>query len=265
MKKYLIIGSLLIFLFITLNVKAGLVVNSKLIHEYQLDNDQIETGIIKLRNTSKKPIIVKLYKRDYSFNAEGINYYKKAGYNQRTNTDWISLSKLQLTILPFNTEEIKYRIKTPKDKKLQGTYWSMIMVETVSKGKEMIKETIDFKQKIRYGVQIITNFAKKKKINLKFNKPTFKKEVKDKYSFSTELLNQDIFDIVTEIKLIIIDNSSKEIVKEVKKQPNRLYPNTSIKISDQHNFNKKGKYQIVLIVGNKNRGYIGKKYLVEVD
>ena len=132
-------------------------------------------GVIILRNPDDEPADVRLYQTDYTFNYDGKSDYGDPGIKPRSNASWLMLSPTRLTIPAKETAEVSYIIKVPKDQELNGTYWSMIMVEpiatppppdTTKTGKEKVKMGI--MTIIRYGIQIITNIGDSGERKLKF-------------------------------------------------------------------------------------------------
>src|SRR6056297_464997 len=105
MIKKVLLTSLLIIILFTIKIEAGLIVKSKLVHQFEVKAGRKKLGKIVLKNNSKDEIKVRLYKRDYSFNAKGKNFYRKPGMNLRSNAEWISLQKRSFRISPFTKEK----------------------------------------------------------------------------------------------------------------------------------------------------------------
>ncbi|MGM0446531.1 MAG: hypothetical protein ACQEQH_08980, partial [Bacillota bacterium] len=237
MLKKVIIITLLVLIIFSVNLKAQIVIKSKLTQEYKLKEGITREGKIVIKNTSKQKTFVKLYKRDYSFNANGNNYYSKPGLNQRSNAEWIFLDKKMITLLPFEEKSVKYVIKVPDNKKYSGTYWSMIMVEkdrSVSgTGINNLDQNIGFKQSIRYGIQIITNFSIDEKLNLRYKNVEIKKGDGNRYKFELTVLNNNNYLVDSFNKLVLINKNNGDIIKEYVFQKRKLYPNTSIKLKKE--------------------------------
>ena len=269
MFKKVIIIILIILTISSINIQAQLLVKSKLTQKYQLNKDSIREGKIIVFNKSKQNIYVKLYKRDYSFDSDGKNYYQKPGSTERSNSKWIHLSKNTVKLKPLEEKAIKYMIKIPESKNYSGTYWSMIMVEQDSiisdSNLNNHKQNIGFKQNIRYGVQIITNFSTNEKINLVYKDAEIKKVSSNTYKFKLGVLNNNIYLIDCSSKLILINNNTGNIINEYVFKKRKLYPNTSIKLSKIFKLKENIPYKIVAITGNEKYGYHGKEYTVEVE
>jgi|GEM_PF-2700069 hypothetical protein len=269
MLKRITIITLLVLIVCSVNLKAQIIIKSKLTQDYQLQEGVTREGKIVIKNTSKQKTAVKLYKRDYSFNANGNNYYRKPGSNKRSNAEWIFLDKNMITLLPFEEKTVNYLIKVPDKKKYFGTYWSMIMVEKVRitsvTDKNNSDQSIGFKQSIRYGIQIITNFSINKKLNLEYKNLKIKKQDSNTYNFELTVLNKDNYLLDSNSRLILINKNNGNVINEFVSPKRKLYPNTSIKVRKDFYLKDNIPYKIVAITGNNNSGYYGREYIVEVD
>ncbi len=251
----------------SLNVKANFIVNSSLTQEFKVEDQKVVSGNIVVQNLSNKETKVKLYKRDYTFNAKGKNYYYKPGKIERSNANWIKLAQQRITLEPQQKKSLEYKIVIPQKAVRKGTYWSMLMVEKIPnqrKNLENLKE-IKVRQSIRYGVQIITDFTGNQKINLSYQDSKLKKIKGSNYLFKVAIKNTGISDLKARIKILLIARNSGEIIKEFKKDMHRIFPATSINVTQQIKLKRKVPYQLVLLLGNEEDGYFGKKYLLEVS
>lgn len=264
--KYYLFFILFLVIF-TLNAEANLLINSSLSQEFKVDNKEFVKGKIKAKNTSDKKINIRLYKRDYSFNAAGKSYYIKPGEGEHSNAKWITIDKKNISLAPFEQKDLEYKIEVPHDIIKKGSYWSMIMIEEFKEGKSDINTSkeVGVKQKIRYGIQIITDFENNRKIDLSFHNAEVNSIQAGKYLFEVDIYNRGISFLNAYIKLLLVNNKTGEILKEFSDDMNRIYPKTSIKLSESFNLNKKGSYKLILLLGNNKDGYFGKKYKFKVN
>ena len=267
-KKVVIITVIILSIF-SMNIQGQILVKSKLTQKYQLNPGSISEGKIIVKSNLNHKTIVKLYMKDYSFDYDGNNYYSKAGSNPRSNSEWIYLSKKKIELKPLEEREIKYMIKVPDKNNYSGTYWSMIMVEEDSivsyNDKNNFKSSVGFKQNIRYGIQIITNFSSNKKINLKYKDVEIIKKDTNTYIFELAVLNNNNYLIDSNTKIILINRDTGNIKDQYLSKNRNLYPETSIKIKKEFNLKENIPYKIVAITGNEKHGYHGKEYSVEVE
>lgn len=263
-KKILLISLFLLILF-TIKIEAGLIVNSKLVHQFDVGAGEKKLGEIVLKNDTENEIMVRLYKRDYSFNAKGNTFYRKPGFNSRSNAEWILLPERSLSISPFAKERVQYIVNIP-DKKLKGTYWCMVMVEEydpqIKNGNKNIENK--FNHKVRYGIQMVTNLGQKEKVKIGHRNPKVKKESEKEYIFDIDIINKGIFELKMIPQIIVVNENTGEIMNKYKKKQVRLYPGTSIAVKEKISLDKDISYKIIVIVGNNRRGYHGKEYSIGV-
>ncbi|MCF8001046.1 MAG: hypothetical protein K9K76_04220 [Halanaerobiales bacterium] len=263
-KKVLLISLLFLILF-TIKIEGGLIVNSKLVHQYEVKVGEKRYGEIKLKNDSKNEIMVRLYQRDYSFNSAGENFYNNPGSNSSSNAEWMLLQEQLITLPPFGKKSFQYIITIP-DKRLKGTYWSMVMIEEYkihsTNGNEILKSQVN--QNVRYGIQIVTNLGKKGNMKLEYKNPEVIMHENNKYIFRIDIVNNGIFELITKPKIIVTNEKTGEIVNTYERKQIRLYPNTSIAVKEKISLDKNVPYKIIVIVGNNRRGYYGKEYSIGV-
>ena len=94
-------------------------------------------GKILVKNDSSEPQTVKVSQTDYLFYADGRNLYGKPGADPRSNAPWITFSPQRLEVPPREVGVINYTVQAPKDPKLSGTFWSLLMVEPLRSRKEI--------------------------------------------------------------------------------------------------------------------------------
>lgn len=134
-------------------------------HELQAGGTR--KGTIILKNTSDETLVAKIYQTDLQYFADGRALFEEAPHHPRSNKTWISMTPNQVEIPAGGEDTIHYEIHVPPDTGLSGGYWSMIMVENLSKGAlEPPQKNADDKAVsmriqtlARYAVQLITTIG----------------------------------------------------------------------------------------------------------
>jgi len=153
---------------ISISVAADIVIEGKLIREQSVCPGDTYDGYIQIKNISTTPVQLKIYQTDYLFSHEGWSRYPEpAGQTIRSNANWIYFKPSHIEIPPHEKSTIHYRITVPPEHSLNGTYWSMLMIEEFpvensqnnvqksgSKSPDLVME---LQQIMRYGIQIVTN------------------------------------------------------------------------------------------------------------
>jgi len=153
---------------------ASVSVSGKLTHEREAEIGETYGSMIQISNTGSDAEHVKVYQTDYFFSSDGKSFYDDPGKNSRSNAPWITFGPSGLTVPPGGSSIINYSVKVPTDQNLAGTYWSIIMVEVVSKGSPEIvgahggQVRLGINQVFRYGVQIVTHIKDTGQLKLKF-------------------------------------------------------------------------------------------------
>ena len=131
-----------------------------LVREASLQAGEKTEGVILVRNNGDVPREVIVHQTDYRFTADGRNDFAEAGTLPRSNTGWIQFSPGQATIPPHATASVYYTMETPQQADLQGTYWSLLMVEalpTVDLDAPVVDARgVRIDTVIRYGIELIT-------------------------------------------------------------------------------------------------------------
>lgn len=141
--------------------QAGVVVIGSLARTNTIKPGEAFEGVILLKNTDKQDADVRVFQTDYLCYADGSNDYGEPGKAPRSNAGWITLSPSRVKLVPGETVPVRYKGHAPADPKLQGTFWSMIMVEPNStpaitpEGKPD-QVAVGLQTTIRFAIQIVT-------------------------------------------------------------------------------------------------------------
>lgn len=174
LKTGFILAALFFWLLTPYAAGAGISVVGGLSHEKSAGPGEVYKGVIYIGNTADEPQEVKVYQTDYLFFCDGSNIYGEPGKTPRSNADWISFSPRRFTIPPRGRSPVNYTVKAPDGGTLAGTYWSMLMVEGVSRdspefsGAEESRVQVGIRQVMRYGIQMVTHIGDTGTRKLKF-------------------------------------------------------------------------------------------------
>lgn len=271
------LGLTLIVLFCLLATgsKAGIVVVNGLSHVHNLEKGDVDQGVIIVKNNGSTPEPVTVYQRDFSFNYKGETFYESEGTNNRSNTGWLVINPVSFVIEPAQEVKIIYETRVPNLDTIQGTYWSVIMIEPgveLDTNKQQLSVSIN--SVLRYAVQIITNVnapanetgatgGDEPTVNLEFLNIEIVKELGKNYLVIDAENNGDIF-LRTEMAVEIFDSNGGSI-GVYKSQKGRTYPGTSkryvILLPDLEN----GSYQSILVADSENDEVLGVELTLELS
>lgn len=258
---------LLLFILMAIPGYAGITVIGGLTRERNVKTGEKVEGIILLKNTGEEICEVKVYQTEYLFYSDGRNDYGKPGNNPRSNIPWVVVKPLRLTIPSQETASVYYTISIPDDKSLQGTYWSLIMVEPIPGAApevtpEKEKVSVGIQTLIRYAIQIITNIEDTGERKIKFlDKTLLEKD-------GETLLQIDIENIgtrgISPQVWIELYNSQGIYTGRFEGTKLRIYPTCSVRQKIELTGVPKGKYKGLLVVDNGDEHVFGAQYDLEI-
>jgi hypothetical protein len=164
MMKRLLFGSLILIL-AAHGAYAEITVLGGLTREITAGSGERIEGTIELANNGDEVAHVDIYQTDYMFFADGRTSYDKPGSTFRSNAEWLSLSPSRVAVPAKGTASIYYQLTVPDNPGLNGSYWSIVMIEPVSnvripKISEKAGEiSMGIRTVVRYAIQIITNMG----------------------------------------------------------------------------------------------------------
>jgi hypothetical protein len=131
---------------------------SSTLNEHAAAPGEQYTGTIRLRNTGAEPRQARVSPADYRFLADGRTFYEQPGTGAHSNAAWVRFSPGQLTLAPGEEATVSYTVAVPADAALRGSYWSVLLVETVDDASAAVRTgRVGISPSIRYAVQLATH------------------------------------------------------------------------------------------------------------
>ncbi|NQV72681.1 hypothetical protein HQ496_06130 [bacterium] len=231
-KKFLLLLAL-ILLVNPSSSSAQISVRSQLSHDEVTGPGGSYSGSILIRNDTDEIQQAKLYKTDYSFQADGTNYFGIAGETERSNASWIDLGTSTLLVPPREAVTVSYRVTVPIETPLAGSFWSVIMVEGVPKnsaeslGNTTPDNSLGLVQVTRYGVQVATHIEGTGSAQLEIKDTAFTKSEDGVASLRLDIYNNGDKMVRPDMWVELYDQSGNAVGKRDGLN-NRLYPGTSV-------------------------------------
>ena len=111
---------------------------------------------ITIVNPIEKEILTRVYVADYQIDLVG-EQFTDADTTKRSNASWVNFTDNERIIAPRTTVEIPVEIVIPADSNIEGSYWSMIMVEAQA---QTVMEPDPSKEGIAaFGLEIVNRHA----------------------------------------------------------------------------------------------------------
>lgn len=242
-KRFIFIA---IFLFAPVAMlNATIVVLNGLTHENQVQPGETYRGVIEVQNTGDAEKGVRVYIRDYWFSYSGESRHDPGGTLERSNANWTNYNPELLNLGAGEKATIDFEVHVPENDSLTGTYWSVIMVEGITKPDTTRRTGVTINTAIRYAVQIITNIGNSGTRDIQF--------------LGLDVARQNENNILD----VFIENTGERLLRPelalelfdeagnsagiVKADARKVYPGTSVEISIDLEGIKPGKYTGVLV------------------
>ena len=248
-------------------LQAGVTPIGELMHEKDAKPGERYQHEIVLQNNDANPVEVKIYQTDYSFSADGGTHYDSPGKMARSNAKWVALGRNAITVPPNATERFEYEVRVPGEKGLTGTYWSMIMVEPITKGSRESAEALPenttvISQNLRYGIQVVTNIGKGGQAELTFANPRLVEE-EGKRLFAIDVANTGQRSLRTALWLELYSDKGSPVGK-FQGEARRLYPGTSACYKMDLGKTPNGKYLGMVAADAKGDNLFGANVELEI-
>lgn len=260
MKIYQIYTFLLLTLLFPLNLEASVEVMGSLKHIYQAKPGDIIRGEIQIQNNDSTDQEVKVYQTDLLYNLEDQTFYDEPGAHKRSNAKWIEFSPRSVILRAKETRMIQYEITVPQQEQLNGTFWSVIMVEGVIPIDPNQKGDLSIRTVTRYAIQMVTEMPDKGNGMLKFKEPTLINGTNKKLFLAVDLENTGDRYIAPEVTIELFDESG-ETVEKIKAPRKGLYPTTSTRFMlDLEGIPSKKTYKAIIIAAGQEEDVFGLEY-----
>jgi hypothetical protein len=242
-----------------------LILNSDLSFDYSVRPGETVRGQIPFQNAGTDSIIVDIYQTDYLFNADGKHFYDEPGPFERSNAGWIDFSPKQVMLTASQKSVLNYEIHVPDVPALNGTYWSMLMIEETLPAQAERQGQVQIRFKNRYGVQIATTLEQDDMTTVKIAIENPNLDVyEDKRKFRVDIENQGNVLIKPNVWLEVFDADGNSI-EVIHATAERLYPETSRRFNFELQQLKPGTYKGILVVDCGGDDLFGANYTFQLE
>ncbi len=274
MKKIsILLSSLIMMLFVFALANpafASVSVIGELTRKYTVKPGGTYEGTIYLRNKGEKPQEVKIEKKDYLFYKDGSNKFNDPPSHPRSNAPWVTLTPSKATIPPGETMSVNFKIHVPNEQNLNGTYWSVIMVEpveditpeTILKTEDK-KLTMSLKVVIKHAIQIITDIGDTGTTKIKFlDKKVISKE--GKRFLEVDIENTGDRFLTPQLWVEVFDQEGKSLGK-FQGNKYRIFPGCSVKFFADISSIPKGKYKALIVADSSGEKIFGTRMNLDIE
>lgn len=261
LNKKLILLTFSFFLLSSLTLLASVEVIGSLKQVYNTNPGDVVKGQIKIQNNDATDQEVRIYQTDFLFNYQEQTFYDAPGGNSRSNAGWIQYSPKTVILKSKESRNVEYEITVPKSDSINGTYWSVIMVEGVDPIDPNQKGDLSIRTATRYAVQVVNEINNKGTGKLKFLEPTLiKAEEGKKLYLAIDLVNEGQHYIAPEVSIELYDQEGN-LTKKITAPKRGLYPTTSARFKlDLEGLPSKKTYTAMIVAAGSDDDVFGLEY-----
>lgn len=218
---------------------------------------------ITLISDKDKPEMVDLKLCDYWCYSDGQHFFEEIGSQTRTNAKWIDLGSHREVINPGERRDIYLTIKVPEDQKLNGSYWSVLLIEPSDPLQTLVESEHGFQLqvKVRYAYHIVTNVGPATP-SLKVVKKGMENMNNKKY-FAVDVENTGNLFLNPKMTIKLFSKQGK-LEKTLETQSDRLYPGSSSRYLADGEGITQGQYTAFLLLDNGDGRIFGDSFEIAI-
>ena len=247
---------------------AGVSVFSGLTYEKRMTTGETHSGVIRISNAHSEIQEVMLYQTDYLFYSDGRNRYDEPGTTDRSNADWITFSPRRLAIPPKDVSEVHYTVTVPDDDFLEGTYWSMIMVEAIAEAApaeaapDADEPILLVRQVVRHGLQMVSHVSESRDRRIQFVSPKLLKGDSARF-LQLDVVNVGKVSLIPTLWVELYDEQGSYLGKHHGGRL-RTYPGTSVRFKIDLSTVPIGTYKAMVVGDCGGEDVFGASYTLKL-
>lgn len=241
---------------------ANITIVENLSRMFVTESGAVIEDTIEVLNNGESDVAVRFYLSDYYFSAQGGVTYPEPGTLERSNSSWITLGADEITIPSGESMTVPYRIDVA-GVGLQGTYWSVIMVEEVASAVGAQSGTA-LSAVVRYAVQVATTIDPVAPAELDFENPAFGKDESGNSIVSVEIANKGTRVLRARYYLDFFTAQGAPLGR-IEGNTRRTYPTTSVAQTFELGKLEPGSYLAIVVADAGEGDVFGAQYNLNVE
>ena len=219
-------------------------------------------GTVEVRNTGSESETLSLSLNDFATRAPDTRDVLDTQSIDRSLGPWLTLEDTALTIAPGQSRSIPYQINVPDDANLQGSFWSILMLEEGTTPTVASIGGVSLLQRSRIGTRVVATIPGGSRV-VTFSASGLAR-VGQGVVFYCDIENTGTDALSIEPKLELYDtNGQKQGV--YKGQANMLYPGSSWRYSIDLTSAPAGDYTAILIANGGDDALFGARHPIHLD
>jgi hypothetical protein len=241
---YYLITLILLF---NLSAIAGIAVENGLTHFHKGKQGQIVNGTISISNSGKKNERITILLQDLVNLCHGKSQFVPVNSHSRSSAEWIQMNTREKQLMPGEKYELMYTIRIPDSATIQGTYWSLVIVEVADPIQEVkMQYGISIGSKIQYAIQLITDVGLFETSEIVYEKVELDKKNGGGTTLQVQLRNNGTF-LVSPNLIVELYNNVGEKIKKIEVPLRKIYPASCNMFEVPMEDIPKGNYDCILV------------------
>jgi hypothetical protein len=224
-------------------------------------------GSLLVHNHNDHAQMVRVYQRDYLFQADGRTEYGDPGSVPRSNSAWITFAPHQFSLEPGETKAVYYTLQVPATAPPAGTYWSLLMVEPQADAPPVPAPgapQVDVRQVWRYAVQVITQIGVPGAGDLKFTNRQLLRDPAGHYHLRVDVANAGDQSLSPRTWAEVFTAQGLSLGRFSGRRT-RLYPGCSTRLDLDLTALAPGAYRALVVADNDDDNVFGAQYELEIN
>jgi hypothetical protein len=242
------------------------VVGSLVREHVQRAGDRAE-GVILVRNNDTVARDVVVHPVDYRFFADGSNDFAEPGSLERSNAAWVQFSPNQTLVPARSTTPVYYSVTVPDDAELQGSYWSVLMVEArplpTAEEAPAMRRGVQLNTLVRYGVQIISDIGGAEDTALTFSSSSLQ-SIDGKPTLVLDIENSGSRQLRPSVWIDLFDQEGARVDRVEASSSSRLLPGCSARYRLDVSHLEPGLYNGLVIADGGDDQVFGTDYALDL-
>ena len=228
-------------------------------------------GEVVVVNGSDTDQQAKAYLADYQFQADGTNEYGTPGASARSNAAWVRFAPSVLTLGPGQTGTVQYTVTVPAGDTLSGSYWSLLMVESVppdapesTLGENSAEPRFGVRPVMRYGIQLASHVRGTGSAQVDFVGTELSALEGGSHRLRVDVANTGTRMMRPEVWAEVFDATGGSRGRR-EGTVSRIYPGTSVRQQIDLGPLPAGAYKALVVVDAGGDDVYGAEYVLEVE
>ena len=254
-----------VLLFSISSAYSGVLIRNGLLHKFSGSDGSRMYGEVILVNTSSTEERISFHLNEAMFSCEQQRYFTSDTTHTRSSLAWFEGNLVDRVLAPKEKFIYKFSINIPQDQTLQGSYWSMLMVQVEKPfAQSQVGNALALSNQVRYAIALLTDVnPSKENIQIDFTDVKVETLGNNQKQIAINIQNEDKY--IEEVKLLleVYDAEGNNVLKK-ETVTGFLFPSFCKHFTIDISELPKGNYECLLVAESREE-YIGTNINLSID